>query len=302
MACSKKSSAPTPGVSAPIGLKRLGDFRIVGELGRGGMGIVYEAVQESLDRRVAVKVLPRQSLLDETRRDRFHREAQTAARLHHTNIVPVFGTGEHDGHQYFVMQLIRGTGVDQVFHALRGEKVRGPSSDSTLAPAEAVRVLGARPDTSANPAHLPPTYYRSVARLGAQVADALHYAHEQGTLHRDIKPGNLLLDGDGRTWVADFGLAKVLEDDGLTMSGDLVGTLRYLAPEAVGQEPDARSDTFSLGLTLWELLTLRPARSGESRAQLLESVRSQSITPPDRINPGVPRDLSTIVAKACALE
>ncbi|MBI2477514.1 MAG: serine/threonine protein kinase, partial [Planctomycetia bacterium] len=307
----------------PTKLEQLGDFRIVREIGRGGMGIVYEAEQESLGRRVAVKVLPKQSLLDDKHLRRFRREAKTAAKLHHTNIVPILGVGEQDGFHYYVMQIIRGAGLDAIIPQLkrlangsnaepvprvqRDKRVANVSSvaraivqgelrslvqandslDSgydagsqpssrtgsnreaitTLAQGEGsaifvddtslladdlefadVKNSDANPVPVATATHLGTAYWQSVARIGVQVAKALNFAHRQGTLHRDIKPANLLIDEGGTVWVADFGLAKAMEHDNVSRSGDIVGTLRYMAPEQFHGSADARSDIYSLGL------------------------------------------------------
>jgi serine/threonine protein kinase len=250
-------------------IERLGDYRIVREIGRGGMGIVYEAVQESLDRHVALKVLPRHSLLDPKKLARFQREAQAAAALHHSNIVPVFGVGEHDGLHYYVMQLIPGQGLHEV--------------------------LARRRD-----AHDRAIDFREIARIGVQAADALDYAHKHGTLHRDVKPANVLLDDQGTVWITDFGLAKLAEQNNLTSTGDLVGTLQYLAPETLHGQSDARSDVYSLGLTLYELLTLAPPFPETNPARLLQQVSNQEPVRPRKLNPAIPRDLETIVLKAIA--
>ena len=143
-------------------------------------------------------------------------------------------------------------------------------------------------------------YWRSVARIGIQVADALEYAHQQGTLHRDIKPANLLLDNRGTVWIADFGLAKLEDLDDLTHSGDMVGTLRYMAPEQFEGKADARSDVYNLGLTLYELLTLRPAFDEKDRRRLIRQMTQEEPPRPRKLNPAIPRDLETIVVKAMA--
>jgi WD40 repeat protein/serine/threonine protein kinase/tetratricopeptide (TPR) repeat protein len=341
-------------------LQRLGDYRILREIGRGGMGVVYEAEQESLGRRVALKVLSDSALLDPKQIRRFDREARAAARLHHTNIVPVFGVGHQDGHHYFVMQFIEGHGLDVVIDNLRRlrrvKSVAAPVADaasasdtnSKLTPAGVAQVLltgqfasdgpcadpsltepcaaaaeGARaarptPDSwsrpfddssspilagssglsaSSDPDRL---FYRSVARIGIQVAEALDYANRQGILHRDIKPSNLLLDNRRNVWVADFGLAKTAEADDLTHSGDILGTIRYMAPERFSGHCDARSDVYSLGLTLYEVVGLLPAYQAPDRHTLMERVLHEE---PERLKkraPGVPRDLETIIAKAMA--
>jgi eukaryotic-like serine/threonine-protein kinase len=326
-------------------LTRLGDFRIVREVGRGGMGIVYEAVQESLGRRVAVKVLATRAPLDETHRRRFLREARTAGRLHHTNIVPILGVGEQDGFDFYVMQFIDGTGLDAVLSRLRdaddldlvihrlssfwqgrsgspnGSRMEnGPPAKSTSQakpiekrPAEATAEASPpqpQPSDSDAPIggtqplrHLCRTYWQDVALVGLQVAEALEYAHGQGILHRDIKPANLLLDGHGTTWVADFGLAKGIEQEAVSRTGEVLGTLLYMAPEQWRGTADARSDIYSLGVTLYELLTLRtPCQIQDRMKSLGPSGLHPAIVPPRKLSPSIPVDLETIVMRAIAEE
>ena len=203
-------------------LERLGDFRIIREIGRGGMGVVFEAEQESLGRRVAVKVLPRQVLLDEKHLKRFEREARIAANLHHTNIVEVFGVGEQEGFHYYVMQYIEGVGLDAVIPELaktvRGQGgspvgKEGDEGKTTGVTGAARRLLG---EDGAEVGSLGTAYWRHVARIGLQGAEALNYAHSQGVLHRDIKPANLLLGEQGTVWLADFGLAKAAQSEDLS--------------------------------------------------------------------------------------
>jgi serine/threonine protein kinase len=306
-------------------LERLGDFRIVREIGRGGMGIVYEAEQESLGRRVAIKVLPKQALLDPKQLKRFQREARIAAGLHHTNIVEIFGVGEADGFHYFVMQFIPGVGLDRVISSLAGtprdetQGTEGDRSEVRATPREeageieslaralvdgpgslAAAADGDTRVTAAGPSRLGPRYGRSVARTGLQVAEALGYAHAQGTLHRDIKPANLLMDAHGIVWVADFGLAKALQSEDVTLTGEIAGTLRYMAPEQFSGRTDARSDLYSLGLTLYELLALRPAYDEADQGRLIRQIAQRDPVPPRTFNAGIPRDLETIVLKATA--
>ncbi len=314
-------SAPRYTHGSPA-VERLGDFRIIRELGRGGMGIVYEAEQESLGRRVAVKILPREFLRDASRKERFEREARTAARLHHTNIVPIFGVGEQDGCPYFVMQYICGVGLHSVFQALalrpgdrQGAASYFPPSDSLIRHARAM--IDAHSSRSAsgvdrfNETQAPRTspcsaqdgksavgHWRSVAGLMIQAADAVHFAHSQGVLHRDIKPANLLIDGEGRLWVTDFGLAKALEHGELTEAGDLIGTLRYAAPEQLNGETDIRSDVYSLGITLYEMATLAQAHVASRRSGLARAILDGAITPPRARRPDIPADLETIILKA----
>jgi serine/threonine protein kinase/WD40 repeat protein len=312
--------------------ERLGDYRILRQVGQGGMGVVYEAEQESLGRHVALKVLPRQALVKGTYRERFRREAKAAAKLHHTNIVPVFGVGECDGTHYYAMQFIPGESLDKVLGDLRRLRAAAgsPATAATQSEASAAHSLltgrfamppaAAAEEPSARPAPPAPAadgahgsstlstsgpeshYFRGIARLAVQVADALAYAHRQGVLHRDIKPSNLLLDQQGTVWITDFGLAKAEGADDLTQSGDIVGTLRFMAPERFDGESLPQSDVYGLGATLYELLTLRPAFDDTNRARLVERVLHEPPVLPRKIEPGVPRDLETIVLKCLAKE
>lgn len=321
----------SPGVTTQkVERERLGDFRLVREVGRGGMGIVYEAVQESLGRTVAVKVLP--PILDQKLLERFKREARTAGRLHHSNIVPVFGAPSSDGYHYLVMQFIDGVGLDALL-ASEFKTEYGTASPHTAASSfggftelsqdsefghdDSAKNSASRIDAMDDspvvdgPSALtvqPVTSidfnltFENIADIGIQAANALQYAHDHDTLHRDIKPGNLLLDRDGVLWVADFGLAKAIEGDDLTQTGKIVGTLRYMAPEQFKGRADARSDIFGLGLTLYELLTRKPARPESDRSQLIASATNSVLTSPRKLNPDIPLDLETIVLKAAARE
>ncbi len=338
------------------------------------MGVVYEAEQISLGRRVALKLLPQQRLRGGQHKRRFERKARAAARLHHTNIVTVFGVGEHEGQPYYVMQLIRGLGMDQVLDELRKLQFRTAGNGTPLAdgsdtvrmvpsahemarslltghfappspneatglaieeapvngktvvpvaePSEPARPAGSatsgrthvtRPVSSSSMS-LPGeseseseadgkrTYWQSVARIGIQVASALDYAHKQGILHRDVKPSNLLLDKAGTVWVTDFGLAKMDDQQNLTHTGDILGTVRYMAPEAFDGKSDERSDVYSLGVTLYELLTLQPAFHHQDHNQLIKQVTTEEPLPLSRLNPAIPADLRTIVHKAMGRE
>jgi serine/threonine protein kinase len=320
---------PEPG---PEGLPpRLGEYRLLREVGRGGMGVVYEAVQESLGRHVALKVLPAPALLTPEHLERFRREAKAAALLHHTNIVPVFGVGQDRGVHFYAMQFIHGQGLDRVLRELRqarGEAAAaagppGPADDLSASLAEGLRT-GRFPGGAPDPAYVapvPPTgdgaaggdtarsgltglkegeYFRGVARVGVQVAEALAHAHRQGILHRDIKPSNLLLDAQGTVWVTDFGLAKAEGMDELTHPGDVVGTLRYLAPERFAGRSDPRSDVYSLGATLYEMLALRPAFDEPDRARLIERVTHGEPPRPRQLDGRIPRDMETVILKALA--
>lgn len=398
-------SGGSPPPASPIP-ERLGDFRILREVGKGGMGIVYEAVQESLDRRVALKVLANHSMLDDKSLQRFWQESRAAASLHHTNIVPVFGIGEHDGLHYYVMQFIDGLGLREIINELNrlggavaqpstigdgngtaadaaanGEprdddgggaetialallqgrfgigvgdtamsdasttsmadpvsrsrswdeqlaemptaittRPADPSAASEESDSQATQPFAAQPpyddltdpqaddlasasDVRSRPlAKLDRRYWQSVAQIGIRVAEAIDYAHGHGVLHRDIKPSNLLVDTNGGVWITDFGLAKAAGGHDLTLTGDIVGTIRYMAPERFDGQGDVRSDIYSLGLTLYELLTHRPAFSDTDHHRLMKRVLSEDPPRPRKLRPDVPRDLETIVLKAIARE
>lgn len=367
-----------------------GDFDIVRELGRGGMGIVYVAKQRSLKRLVALKVLPSSGPQAIKNRQRFRREAESAASLHHTNIVPVFGIGEQDGILFYAMQLIDGVPLNHVLDALLGSE--SPHDNAMLgsapqgrsqhfAPAQAAAQLfqaeasavhdvvfqstasnddstqrqeqtvafqtfkprqstldstvtivqSAKPtqDAESSQSHglldfdthpgvmatdkglsevatpgieLNAIYFRNVARITASAANALQYAHQQGILHRDIKPGNLLLDRDTTLWITDFGLARPTDIANVTQTGEIVGTLRYMAPEQFHGQADQRTDIYSLGLTLFELLTLKPAVEFQHGKLKYCDSSSGDSQPSFAKHLKVPRDLQTICLKACAYD
>ncbi len=366
-------SSPRP-ASLPKVPNTLGDFEIVREIGRGGMGVVYEAIQRSLNRHVALKVISGLISSNEVHRARFRREAEAAASLHHTNIVPIYGIGEDHGLQYYAMQLIDGVTLADVVHGMSTEPANGmashpPDPQSGSSRTSVQRVVRSNPhfdcahavrwmlsrsstgpipayrtksngsvasqptkvadpdqatvavsdiqpetpsgasefDVSARPARARETrpapltreYFRNVARIIANAANALDYAHHQRILHRDIKPANLLLDRDGTLWITDFGLARNTEIEGGTIAGEVMGTLRYMAPEQIAGHGDARTDVYSLGLTLFELLTLREAIEAP-KARLLDPQRHSNIPLPRSIQANVPQDLQTITLKACA--
>jgi len=310
-----ESAAPAvgPDVFAGRPPEHLGDYRILREVARGGMGVVYEAEQVSLGRHVALKILPAQGGGDPVRLLRFRREARSAARLHHTNIVPVFEVGSAGGVHYYAMQFIQGQGLDEVLQELRrlrdGRPTDAADDALTATLAEGLRTgeFAAAPivpkPRSSEPRSEPSSiltgpvshYFRSVAGLGVQAADALAYAHGQRVLHRDVKPSNLLLDRQGTLWLTDFGLAKDDTED-LTRTGD--GTLRYMAPERFHGVSDPRTDVYALGVTLYELLTLRPAFPEGDRVLLLRQIAQEEPPRPRAVDPTIPRDLETIVLKA----
>jgi eukaryotic-like serine/threonine-protein kinase len=295
-ACSIGAGASN--AEADKGGPTLGDFRIVRALGRGGMGVVYEAVQRSLERRVALKVLPFGAAIDPRRLARFQVESHAAARLNHPHIVPVYAVGSEAGVHYYAMQLIDGTTLAAVISDLRR------AHDGKLAPAASDFIGGSSSIGSALSAG-PSAFFREAARLAMQAAFALDHAHENGVLHRDVKPSNLLIDGTGHLWVTDFGLARYQADSSLTVSGDILGTLRYMSPEqalANRSVVDQRTDVYSLGATLYELITLHPIVEGSNRQELLRKIAQDEPRRPRALSPEVPLDLETIVLKAVAKE
>ncbi|HWG43678.1 MAG TPA: serine/threonine-protein kinase [Gemmataceae bacterium] len=305
----------------------LGDFQIMHEIGRGGMGIVYEAVQLSLGRRVALKVLPFAATFDAKHLQRFHNEAQAAAHLHHTNIVPVYWVGAERGVHFYAMQLIDGQSLAVVIRQMRqqaGHAIDEEDSSRHVSPPRAYTpdmATVSYPPTVApveeavgtetvSPLSLALTtqrssrneeFFRTAARLVVQAAEALEHAHQFGIVHRDIKPANLLVDVHGRLWITDFGLAQFHAEAGLTQTGDILGTLRYMSPEqASGQRVliDHRTDVYSLGATLYELATLEPIYPGQNRQELLHQIIHTEPRAPRAVEKTVPVELETIILKA----
>ena len=284
------------------------------------MGTVFEAEQLSMGRRVALKVLPFAALAHEKSLQRFRNEVRAAAALDHPHIVSIYSVGEERGVHYYAMQLIRGQSLAELIHELRGQNSSSKSfplrqrqgegdSDnaSTTAldaklPSATTRIELAASNT-VNDSRQAAERYRAVARLGIQAAEALQHAHDQGVLHRDIKPSNLMLDADRQLYVADFGLARIESDPALTTTGDLIGTLRYMAPEqALAKRVviDHRADVYSLGATLYELLTLQPAFGETDRSELLKQIAFEEPRPPRKLDRHIPAELETIVLKAMA--
>jgi eukaryotic-like serine/threonine-protein kinase len=321
------STNGSPSTTPSLGC--LGDYRLLREIGRGGMGVVYEAEQISLGRRVALKVLPFAGTLDAKQLQRFKNEATAAAQLHHTNIVPVFAVGQERGVHYYAMQFIEGQTLAALIHELRRsagleepggcrtdfQSLRCASDGMEIRPTAAAPVPVECTAAVEETPHVAPlvterstkrsSFYRTAAALGKQAAEALEHAHLLGVVHRDIKPANLILEERGNLWVTDFGLARFHRDAGLTLTGDLLGTLRYMSPEqalAHRGSVDHRSDIYSLAATLYELLTLHPVLKGSDRRELLRQIAWEEPRPPRRLNREIPVELETIVLKALAKE
>ena len=270
-----KASALQPvqpyGETAPLEAPtQLDDYQVVREIGRGGMGIVYEAIHESLGRRVAVKVLASHLTGDKTNLRRFQREATAAARLRHPNVVPVFGFGQCGSFHYYVMDFVDGESVSDWLRS-------GPELDDA-------------------------SRCRKVAEIGMKICGALQYAHSKDVLHRDIKPDNLLLDQQGEVWITDFGLAKLTRQQSMTQTGDLLGTPQYMAPECFEGQFDRRSEIYSVGLTLFEMLTNEPAIAGSNPADTMRKAMSGVTSRPRQRFPGIARDLETVIVKSLAID
>jgi serine/threonine protein kinase/Tfp pilus assembly protein PilF len=306
----------------------LGDYRLVREIGRGATGIVYEAEQLPLGRRVALKVLSDAAALDPLKLKRFQIETQALAQLHHPHIVPIYGVGSDRGINHYSMQFIDGATLADVIRQNRlfGQGLIGASVGRPISYGNSPTTRSGSSDASGlsangigNGARSPTRAvrvsdssllrgrgaFRALAKLVIQAAQALEHAHALGILHRDIKPSNLLVDVTGNLWVTDFGLARFQDEPGLTRTGDVLGTLRYIAPELLlGRRAvhDPRSDVYSLGATLYELLTLQPVFDGRDRSAILRQIAQEEPTPPRRIDPAIPSDLETIVLKAMEKE
>ncbi len=279
----------------------LGDYELQEVLGRGGMGVVFTAHQGSLDRTVAVKVLARHLAGNPKLVERFHREAHSAARLHHKNIVPVFDHGTTDGVSWYAMQRIEGESLNDTVARLREAKSSDRNNNIQVEPLE--RGPGTVSAPIANDQEQSPlSDFKRLAQLARDVAYALEYAHQHGVIHRDIKPANLILDRSGNIWISDFGLARIDSESQLTQAGDVVGTFRYVAPEQLDGVSAPSCDIYSLGVTLYELATLRPAWSSGVQGKILEQVRRETVSSPRAWNPEIPRDLETIILKAMARE
>ena len=286
--------------------EKLGAFTLVREIGRGGMGIVYEATQQDIDRSVALKLLPIAATFDAHQIARFKNESRAAGLLQHPNIVPVYCVGEAEGVHFYAMQLIVGTPIDQWIddkwnasqkdadNWYAGQKETG----NAIAHQESIDKPSADSSSTKSSAD---THWETVVHWAIDIASALHLAHQSGVVHRDVKPSNLMIDQQNKIWIMDFGLARCQSNLSLTRPGDVVGTMRYMSPEqACGQSAlvDARSDVYSLAVTVYEMLTLHPAHAGEDGPAILKAIDVHQVKPARRLCRGIPRDLETVIAKA----
>jgi serine/threonine protein kinase/pimeloyl-ACP methyl ester carboxylesterase len=290
---------------------KIGDFLIEKRLGSGGMGIVYQARQLSLDRYVALKVLPPGLTMTQSAVERFHREAKAAAKLHHTNIVAIYAEGEESGTCYYAMELIEGQTLDNIINSIRefrdtkGEESKLEEKYETdlqrHSPAPVLNPSSLKTQTAFTGHGSGQEYFDTLARLIADVADALDYAHKNGIVHRDVKPSNLMLGSDGRLSLMDFGVARMLEEQSKTLTGSFIGTPYYMSPEQISGATDKinhRTDIYSLGVTLYELLTLQLPFTADNREQIISQILNKEPIRPRQLNDKIPLDLETICCKA----
>ena len=280
-------------------LKQLGDCRLVREIGRGGMGVVFEALEGSIERRVAVKLLPWRISMVPHRQERFEREAQTIAKLRHANIVPIFRFGRHDDYAYYVMQYVQSVNLGHIIKVLSEREHVSPAQEIkdevSSAEEQSTHATG-----STERKGLKQDSWKAFARIGLQVAQALRHAHRQGVLHNDVKPGNLLIDATGKVFVTDFGLAEPLDPESSEPDDSVNGTLRYMAPERFQGVCDETSDIYSLGITLFELITQQSAFETENRIELIKAITNGELRRVQNAAGDVPADLAAVIAKAVA--
>lgn len=296
---STSAGLPTIGESLPA---RIGDFVLQRVLGQGASGTVCEAIQESVGRRVACKILTSTSGISDVHRGRFFREARAVGRLHHPHIIDVYDAGYADGYFYLSMRLVDGVSLKELL--ARTANASRPDERTAVSVGDVEpTAVGTETAIGQSDAWLSSTAERIsfAARLGLQLAGALQHASERGVLHRDIKPSNILVDGQGNANLGDFGLARTRDEaDDLTATGEVVGTLRYLAPESIDGLADHRSDIYGLGITLYETVLLRRAFEGSDRGDLLRRIMSASPPAPSRVDPAIPADFETIVLRCIA--
>ena len=285
-------------------LRQLGNCTLVREIGRGGMGLVFEAIQSPLGRPVAIKLLPTRFFADQLKsKERFQREAVTIAQLKHQNIVPIYSFGEHDGYYFYVMELVRGVSLDWVIRELRGSAE--PICSSVIYEIATGGGIGAadpwRPAKPTTSRKLARDSWNVFAKIGIQIALGISHAHLHDVLHHDIKPANLLLNVDGRVVVTDFGGSYQPNTTRRPTAEHQTGTLRYMAPERLQGRSDVRSDVYSIGVTLYELVTQEAAFNTDDRTQLTEMVLNAKLPAPRQVRSDVPVALESIILKAMAL-
>jgi serine/threonine protein kinase/formylglycine-generating enzyme required for sulfatase activity len=303
---SPSPSSESGGALTPaLGAETLVDgFRLIRVLGRGSYGTVYLAEQVPLKRRVALKILHEQVIRSDALRLAFAREAEMAARIRHSNIITIYGVGEWNGRFYIAMEYCHGVTLREILDGLQGTQVRDLGSvdlHTTL-----LRILHKKDDGAVPEVEpiveTPFGYYGYVAKIVAEVCDGLAYAHRHNIIHRDIKPANLLIDANLAPKITDFGSAKDLEASFSESTWKLVGTIYYMSPEAATlvktNDVGAHSDVYSIGVTLYELLTLQKPFTGSTVSEVIRKIVSDQPKKVQRINPQVPRDLQTIVQKA----
>ncbi len=299
--------ALTPSDHDLIG-KRLGDFEILSLIGRGGMGAVFLARQVPLGREVALKVIADVAGEQSRTLERFKREARVLAQLSHPHIVPIHDTGQEGPYTYFAMEYIRGVSLDAVLTAVRHADASKKASEVLREQLQRTKANGTQPPEptihEASGSQIDRDYILAISNIIMDVGSALQCAHEQGILHRDVKPSNILIDAAGTAKLVDFGLARAQSHPSLTVTGEFFGTPNYVSPEQI-HNPDSvdrRADVYSLAATYYECLTLRRPFEGDTVNETLTNVLSREVIPPRRHSPRLAPDINTVVLHALEKE
>jgi len=280
------------------------EFRVLSALGEGGMGVVYLAEQPSLGRRVALKLVRPEHLLFPGARERFQREVAIVARLAHPGVAPIYSVGEVGGVPYFAMEAVDGATLAEVVKELAGRLPNSLTGADLLAALRACRAKrGTKASSSGSTELFAGSWAQVATRIALRVAEALAHAHERGVLHRDIKPGNVMLTEDGRVLLLDFGLASLQGTSRLTRTGSLLGSVPYMAPEQLrGEECDARSDVWSTGVTFYELLTLRLPFQGRNDVEVRAAIERAQPRSPRAVHEGLTWEVETVCLAALERE